>query len=137
MLERGVEPVVDALAAQSRHDWLAVPVLALRNHEVDEQFGHVELVVELLRLCRPALSVCEIANETWDSGSLFLACQSGLFSSAYGELILVTAGGFQLPLRIEGSPVVGQYMRNVKLKAFAAEGSQLDCLSCPGESCWM
>ncbi len=54
-----------------------------------------------------------------------------------GELILVTAGGFQLPLRIEGSLVVGQYMRNVKLKSFAAEGSQLDCLSGPGESRWM
>jgi hypothetical protein len=50
---------------------------------------------------------------------------------------LVTFGGTQLPLMIDGLLSSGQYKRNIKMNLSAGDGSQLDSLSTPGDSFWM
>lgn len=45
-----------------------------------------------------------------------------------------TAGGVQVPLRIEGSFSFGQYMRSIAMKSPFGAGSQLASLSAPGDS---
>ena len=53
----------------------------------------------------------------------------------YG-LTRLTAGGAQLPSRMEGGVSFGQYMRIVRLKWPFGTGSQLASWSFPGDSCW-
>jgi len=48
-----------------------------------------------------------------------------------------TAGGFQVPLRIDGSASLGQYSLSIRTNRPGGAGSQLDSLSGPGESFWM
>ena len=49
------------------------------------------------------------------------------------SVALVTFGGTQLPLMIDGLLSSGQYKRNIKMNLSAGDGSQLDSLSTPGE----
>ena len=50
------------------------------------------------------------------------------------SVALVTFGGTQLPLMIDGLLSSGQYKRNIKMNLSAGDGSQLDSLSTPGNS---
>ena len=52
------------------------------------------------------------------------------------QLALTTAGGVQLPSRIEGLFSFGQYMRIIAMKSPFGAGSQLDSLSAPGDAFW-
>src|SRR5262249_26229999 len=54
----------------------------------------------------------------------------GYFSSFF------TAGGFQVPSRIDGSFSFGQYIRSVRMNGPLGAGSQLASLSVPGDSFW-
>src|SRR5262249_9608451 len=47
-----------------------------------------------------------------------------------------TAGGFQVPSRIDGSSSLGQYIRSVRRNGPFGAGSQLASLSLPGGSFW-
>src|SRR5262245_13711787 len=49
----------------------------------------------------------------------------------------VTAGGFQLPSRIDGAVSFGQYSRIMRMNSPLGAGSQLASLSLPGDSFWM
>lgn len=48
-----------------------------------------------------------------------------------------TGGIVHVPLMIEGSSVLGQYMRSMRMNLSFGAGSQLDSLSAPGDSFWM
>jgi len=48
-----------------------------------------------------------------------------------------TLGGSQVPLRIEGSFSLGQYMRNINWNFPVGAGSQFASLSAPGDLFWM
>ncbi len=48
----------------------------------------------------------------------------------------LTAGGFHVPLMMEGGFSFGQYMRNIKMNLSFGAGSQLLFLSAPGDWFW-
>jgi hypothetical protein len=48
-------------------------------------------------------------------------------------LTFFTAGGFHVPLIMEGDFSFGQYMRNIKTNLSFGAGSQLLSLSAPGD----
>src|SRR4029077_8865693 len=62
------------------------------------------------------------------------------FSSAHQSstpyCTFFTAGGFQVPFKIEGEVGFGQYMRNIGMNSPVGAGSQLFSLSLPGDSFW-
>jgi hypothetical protein len=47
------------------------------------------------------------------------------------------AGGFQVPLRIDGPVALGQYNRIIRTKRPFGAGSQLASRAAPGDSFWM
>src|SRR5262249_12271285 len=54
----------------------------------------------------------------------------------YGP-VFFTAGGFQLPSRIDGGVSLGLYSRSARMNWPSGAGSQFGSLSLPGDSCWM
>ena len=62
------------------------------------------------------------------------SCAARCEASAYPAF--TTAGGSYVPFMMEGGVVFGQYRRIVSANGAAGAGSQFDCLSLPGNSCW-
>ena len=57
-------------------------------------------------------------------------------SALKADYVLATAGGVHVPLRIEGSFPLGQYMRSMAIKSPFGAGNQFASLSAPGVSFW-
>lgn len=53
------------------------------------------------------------------------------------QIAFLAAGIVHVPLMIDGSVSVGQYIRSIRMNSPAGAGSQFDSLSLPGESFWM
>ncbi len=52
------------------------------------------------------------------------------------QLTLATAGIFQVPSKIEGAVSFGQYILSIRMNSPFGAGSQLACLSAPGDAFW-
>ena len=64
-------------------------------------------------------------------------CSSPRSGHRTGYATSLTGGMCQVPSRIDGFVVLGQYSRSMRVNRSFGAGSQLDSLSAPGESAWM
>jgi hypothetical protein len=75
-----------------------------------------------------------VESSSTDDSRLRGARPKGDIERARADYAFSTGGGVHVPLRIEGLPSLGQYMRSIAMKSPFGAGSQFASWSLPGDS---